>query len=150
MKKLIFTFFGVSILFLGIFVGIILENFRQSEQKIYNFSQTEISEKNIPVITFFQIENGEISGKITEGEARIQIEDSEISIVKDEKFTLDIRKILPMLKEIPHPKDMKFVASKRGKKYYPIDSPRAFLVTLKNRVFFKTREEAEAKGFVKY
>ena len=150
MKKLIFTFFGVSILFLGIFVGIILENFRQSEQKIYNFSQTEISEKNIPVITFFQIENGEISGKITEGEARIQIEDSEISIVKDEKFTLDIRKILPMLKEIPHPKDMKFVASKRGKKYYPIDSPRAFLVTLKNRVFFKTREEAEEKGFVKY
>ena len=150
MKKLIFTFFGVSILFLGIFVGIILENFRQSEQKIYNFSETEISEKTIPVLTFFQIENGELSGKITEGKARIQIENSEISILKDEKFTLDIRKILPMLREIPHPKDMKFVASKRGKKYYPVDSPRAFLVTLKNRVFFKTRDEAEEKGFVKY
>ena len=150
MKKLIFTFFGVSILFLGIFVGIILENFRQSEQKIYNFSETEISEKTIPVLTFFQIENGELSGKITEGEARIQIENSEISTIKPGEFSMNITEILPMLREIPHPENMKFVASKRGKKYYPIDSPRAFLVTVKNRVFFKTREEAEKKGFVKY
>lgn len=152
MKKIIFTFLGVSILFLGIFVGIILENFRQSEQKIYNFSHAEISDKNIPVLTLEQIENGKISGIVSHGELRIILapEDKKISVLKNETFSLDIREILPMLKEVPHPEGTQFVASKRGKKFYPIDSPRAFLITSKNRTFFKDESEAEEKGFVRY
>jgi hypothetical protein len=153
MKKIIFIFGTISVLCLGIFVGIILENFRQSEQKIQNFSQIEISEKKTPVLRFSQIENGKIFGKIESGEVRIFVKNKESFILNNSEFSefsMDIREILPMLKEIPHPKNTKFVASKRGKKFYPLDSPRAFLVTPKNRIFFVSKEEAEKKGFIKY
>ena len=40
-----------------------------------------------------------------------------------------------------------FVASKRGKRYYPAGSPAAGKLSPKNLLFFATRAEAEAAGF---
>lgn len=43
-----------------------------------------------------------------------------------------------------------FVASSRGKYYYQIDSNRANSLSEKNRIYFKSQEEAEKAGFKPY
>jgi len=40
-----------------------------------------------------------------------------------------------------------YLASSRGKKYYPVDCPAANNIKNENRVYFKTASEAEAKGY---
>lgn len=40
-----------------------------------------------------------------------------------------------------------FVASSRGKYYYPVSCSKARGLSEKNKLFFDTKEEAEAKGF---
>lgn len=159
MKKEIMAFLGASIFFIGIFTGIILEHLRQGEQKISYFTPTNISElpqipaqQKIPVISLFPIENGILLGKISGNEVRIDIvsqsgKKSLTQVFQTGPLALDIREIIPTLKEIPHPKNTKFTASKRGKKFYALDDPRAFLVSPKNRIFFATEEDAKEKGF---
>jgi len=43
--------------------------------------------------------------------------------------------------------EKKFVASKAGKKYYPMDAPQGQKIKEENRLYFKTAEEAEAAGY---
>jgi hypothetical protein len=40
-----------------------------------------------------------------------------------------------------------YLASSRGKKYYPIDCPASQNIKESNRVYFKTASEAESKGY---
>lgn len=40
-----------------------------------------------------------------------------------------------------------YLASSRGKKYYPIDCPASQNIKESNRVYFKTASEAETKGY---
>lgn len=40
-----------------------------------------------------------------------------------------------------------YLASSRGKKYYPIDCPAANNIKMENRIYFKTASEAENKGY---
>lgn len=40
-----------------------------------------------------------------------------------------------------------YLASSRGKKYYPVDCPSAANIKASNRVYFKTASEAEQKGY---
>jgi len=41
-----------------------------------------------------------------------------------------------------------FVASSRGKYYYPADCSLAKNLSEKNKIYFKTREEAESRGYI--
>jgi hypothetical protein len=150
-------FLGLSIFFLGIFIGIILENIREGEQKKFTFYPPLNAQQNIPVLHFETIENGILKGKVEHGQVRIIIPKSEIEIISPENnalphknFSISLAEILPMLKKIPAPENAQFVASKRGKKFYALDDPRAFLVSAKNRIFFFSKEEAEEKGFTKF
>ena len=43
----------------------------------------------------------------------------------------------------------KYVASTKGKYYYPLDCPLVNNLSEKNRVYFNSQEEAEAKGYLK-
>lgn len=40
-----------------------------------------------------------------------------------------------------------YVASKNGKRYYPVDCAAANRIASANRIWFQSREEAESKGF---
>jgi len=46
------------------------------------------------------------------------------------------------------PKEFSFVASSRGKYYYPIDCSLADGLKEENRIYFKTQQEAENKGYI--
>lgn len=48
---------------------------------------------------------------------------------------------------VEKPADAKFVASKAGKKYYPLDSSHAEKIKDDKRVYFKNEAEAEAAGY---
>lgn len=41
-----------------------------------------------------------------------------------------------------------FVASSRGKYYYPVDCSLAQNLSEKNKIYFQSKEEAEAKGYI--
>ncbi len=41
-----------------------------------------------------------------------------------------------------------FVASSRGKYYYPVDCSLSQNLSEKNKIYFSTKEEAEAKGYI--
>jgi hypothetical protein len=45
------------------------------------------------------------------------------------------------------PDGMKFVASSKGKKYYPVFSASGNRITPKNRLYFRTAKEAEIAGY---
>ncbi len=49
--------------------------------------------------------------------------------------------------EVAAPSDGQFVASKTGKKYYAVDSAQGKKIKEENKVFFATKEEAEATGY---
>jgi len=44
---------------------------------------------------------------------------------------------------------MQFVASKRGKKYYPVRSGEAQRIVPENRVYFESALQAEGAGYVR-
>jgi hypothetical protein len=50
-------------------------------------------------------------------------------------------------KTIIKPKEFPFVASSRGKYYYPVDCSLADGLKEENRIYFKTQQEAEEKGY---
>ncbi|MGC8651033.1 MAG: hypothetical protein ACP5RX_00140 [Minisyncoccia bacterium] len=41
-----------------------------------------------------------------------------------------------------------YVASSKGKYYYPIDCPLVDNLSEKNKIYFSTKEEAESKGYI--
>lgn len=47
-----------------------------------------------------------------------------------------------------HGADARFVASRRGKYYYPFFSPEGQKLAEKNRVYFRSEEEARAEGYI--
>lgn len=46
-----------------------------------------------------------------------------------------------------NPKETLFVASSKGKYYYPIDCPLAKKLSEKNKIYFKNSQEAETQGY---
>lgn len=50
---------------------------------------------------------------------------------------------------IPVPEGMAFVASKKGKKYYAVDSAAGERIAPQNRLYFRTEVAAKAAGFVR-
>jgi len=51
-------------------------------------------------------------------------------------------------KTITEPKEFPFVASSRGKYYYPVDCGLANGLKEENRIYFRTQQEAENNGYI--
>lgn len=145
--------FGVSIAFAGI--GIILGAMGGFWWVSTNVSRNSLQSPSIAtqqkasIVSLLSIENGILTGTVEGGEVRVIVNAANAISAENGNFSIDIVEILPMLKSIPAPDGMLFVASKSGKKYYPLDSPSAFGLAVKNRIFFATEEEAKATGRTK-
>jgi len=107
---------------------------------------TENSPAEVCWLDFQKIENGVLRGKSGGEPVRIFLGEKNWEIL-NEQFSVDLSEILPMLKKLPAPADSNFVASQRGKYFFPLDSPRAFLIAGKNRVFFPDKKSAIDAGF---
>ncbi len=131
----------------GFFIGVYDEQKRNT-----GFSVVENHENtcNVPTINIHKIENGILPittiESIFPSEIRIIIDGKKDSLFildkKSNSIKIDVTSILPKIETIPAPAWAKFVGSKRGSTFWPLDHPRAFILAPKNRVFFKSKEDA--------
>ncbi|MBI3336642.1 hypothetical protein HYZ98_03710 [Candidatus Peregrinibacteria bacterium] len=89
-----------------------------------------------------------IEGRIL-GDARLFFGDELLIPTASGTFTVPPDLLLKNIVDIPVPDGMQFLASKRGKKYYPVGSAAGEQLVPENRIYFKTAEEAEKAGYVK-
>lgn len=101
----------------------------------------------IPTVTLTRIRNGNLEGEIR-GNVRFFIGDHPV-IGGSGSFVIPAGPLLKQVIEVNVPADARFVASKRGKKYYPVDASQAKSIAPGNRVYFQTSSQAEAAGYVR-
>ena len=144
-------FFSSACFFLGIYTEKqnILDN---NSQNIKIFNSENFQNKTIPTISLNQIQNGileisKIKNSINNDfELRVLLnnkpETLQIFTKDTQKLDFNVVEILPKIDFIPAPNWAKFVGSKRGSTFWPLDHPKAFLITSKNRIFFKDKQDA--------
>ena len=114
----------------------------------------EINQK-VPIVEITGFRSGYLFGKVSVRDMRLKTPE-QISVPNEQlEFSLNMSEFLPKEQQLVRsmvtgaPEDAKFVASKIGKYYYEIDSTSAKRLSLKNRRYFSTEEEAKKAGFQK-
>lgn len=151
----ILLFFLLAIGFLSGRLSIKAENMGTQEEikEIADISTT------VPTINFSTFDNGILYGKANDKDMRIFVNNQVIERKDDNSFFVDTSglKAAATAKSnsngninaanTPPPATFKFVASKNSKVYHPIGSSSANRISVKNRIYFTSKEEAKAKGF---
>ncbi len=101
---------------------------------------------DLPVVRIDGIANGALVGSV-EGVVRLSAGGTIIPVDDEGRFAIADRSILTNRITVMAPPGMRFVASSKGTKYYPVDSAGGQNIVPQNRVYFATAEEAEAAGY---
>lgn len=107
----------------------------------------EDSRPLVPVVWINGIENGSIYGN-SHGDVRVFLGERIIVPNASGAFRVYAGDLLRESVAVRVPSGMRFVASRRGKKYYPVASVSAARLAPRNRVYFADRESAEHAGFL--
>jgi hypothetical protein len=102
--------------------------------------------RRAPVVHVRRIEEGKIVGTVGTG-ARLIVGDEAVLPQPDRSFAIDAVPFLVNIVPVPVPPGTQFVASRRGKRYYPVSSAAAERLVPENRIYFERAEEAEAAGY---
>lgn len=105
-------------------------------------------EPDIPVVTLFGIRDGALQGQ-TRGEVRVVAGDRVVPLDGSGNFLIVDRAVLTNMISVSVPPGMRFVASRRGEKYYPIEDARAAQIVPENRLYFQDSASAERAGYVR-
>jgi len=100
----------------------------------------------VPVIRLHGVRNGGVEGEII-GDARLFLGEENVVPSASGAFCAPADLFLTNTVDIIVPDGMAFVASSRGKKYYPVQSAAGEKIVPKNRIYFRTAEEAERRGY---
>lgn len=108
----------------------------------------DLGRGTVPTVRIDGVKNGNVAGTILGG-ARLAV--GETIVVPDGSgaFRIPSSQLCTNIVSLSVPEGAQFVASRRGKKYYSVNSPAAAGLSPANLVFFKTAAEAEAAGFRK-
>lgn len=101
---------------------------------------------DVSVVHIDGIRNGALVGTVS-GEVRLVGGENFVDVAADGTFTIKDTKILTNVIQIQVPEGMHFVASKRGKKYYPVNSASAQNLSLENRIYFPDEQSAQKAGY---
>lgn len=107
---------------------------------------TEDVHQPVPVIRVLEVNDGDIVGTIGHG-ARLVLGEELVLPKEDGSFRIDAKAFLVNIIDIKIPHGVLFVASKRGSKYYPVDSSAGKNLVPQNRIYFRSAVEAEAMGY---
>jgi hypothetical protein len=134
------------LLILGLFAGSIITAWSLSNPAPIAIMHDESGE--IPSIEIEGIRNGALIGSVRGG---VSIKAGDKPVIPDASGAFMIRdaSVLTNVIHIDVPDGMHFVASKKGKKYYPIDSKSGRNIVPQNRVYFKSEDEAKKAGYVR-
>ena len=115
-------------------------------------SISEINQQ-IPLVTIKGIEDAKILGSVSDPSMRI-VSGDQVSLPDDDlRFELNIEHLGYIGQKravIEHviPEGALFVASKTGKYFYPLEAGQAKRLSVPNRVYFSTKEEAFSAGYL--
>lgn len=102
---------------------------------------------NIPVVRIIGMEDGFVRGSVR-GDVRVFFDEKIVVTDGSGSFRVPAGDFLRNVATVRVPAGMRFVASRRGKKYYPITSANAARLAPGNRLYFSDRESAERAGFL--
>lgn len=104
--------------------------------------------RRAPFVRVQEINDGRIIGTVGTG-ARLMIGDAVIVPHPNRTFAIDAAPFLVNIINVPVPRGTAYVASRKGKNYYPVDSSAGQKLTPENRLYFRSAAEAEAMGYVR-
>tara|TARA_B100000315_G_C14375002_1_gene494771 strand:+ start:94 stop:567 length:474 start_codon:yes stop_codon:yes gene_type:complete len=104
------------------------------------------SRRREPTVVLQGIQDGKLIGSMS-GEVRMWIGEQQIFADADGQFVAEPGPLLVNTISILIPEGMQFVASSRGKKYYPVLASQAQNLAPENRVYFPDAAAAEAAGY---
>lgn len=100
----------------------------------------------VPTVQIEHILNGNLEGNMSP-DVRLFLGDTQVFPTTSGSFSVFADVFLANNIKVIIPEGMYFVASKKGKKYYPVTSASANNLVPQNRVYFRTEEEAENAGY---
>jgi len=109
---------------------------------------TEDTRPLVPTVRVDGVRNGYLEGSIV-GNGRFVLGGHVVVTDQSGAFRVPANPLLTNMVTVTVPEGMKFVASKNGKKYYPVGSASASQIAPINRVYFKTAVDAEKAGYTK-
>lgn len=138
----------IGSLFLAVILGFVAGRIRSFQMHAVNSLSLQRDERlSIPVITIDAIHDGVIEGS-AKGQVRLIGEGKSVTPDNDGNFQIPLS-ILRRTVEVRVPPNAQFVASKKGKKYYKVDSPSGQRLKPETRVYFASEKEAEDAGFIR-
>ncbi len=116
---------------------------------LLSFQDTPITERSderaaVPVLHIDGMDGQTLKGRVS-GELRINMGTSVIP-AKDGPISIPLAGLKNVV-TITVPQGMRFVASDKGKYYYPVTSAAGEKIVPGNRVYFENEQQAEAAGF---
>lgn len=112
------------------------------------FIQRDLSRPPVPTVKLDGVYNSELKGSMV-GNARLFLGSEQVTPDASGAFLVPAGTLLTNHVSITVPAGMRFVASRRGKKYYPVGSAAAEGLAPANRVYFHTGEEASQAGYTR-
>lgn len=101
---------------------------------------------SVAVVHIDGIRNGALVGSV-QGSVYLTAGGKAVIPTEGGTFVITDKSVLTNMVEIAVPPGMQFVASKRGKKYYPVTSSQGQKLAPANRIYFPSAEAAEEAGF---
>lgn len=154
MKKSIahFILFSLLMFIAGGLIGYSAGHFKAVQATFPEIIPIQDTNPHQATIHLMEAKNGTLTGKVEGQKARIAYSSEHIlELAAGESFEIPLSNIDLQLfyLESQIPANTHFIASKSGKYYYHVLDKRSLGITPKNRVFFKTQEEAERAGYLK-
>lgn len=100
----------------------------------------------LPTVILKGIENGELTGEVR-GDVRIFLGNTQIIPNGSGAFRVPAGVLAKDVRTVAAPEGMRFVASRKGKRFYPVSSKQAQGLSPKNRIYFPTAEAAKTAGY---
>lgn len=122
-----------------------------TERRAFVSTPMQMRDLSRPLVSTVHLDgvyNGQLKGAML-GDARLFLGSEQVMPDQSGAFLVSAGALLINNIEITVPAGMRFVASKRGQKYYPVESASASALAPANRVYFRTAQEAEGAGYRK-
>lgn len=143
-EKTTFTLVVIIIFCVGFLAGNLAERLNVAKKSTIEFVEKNVGEM-VPVFIISEVSKSGIRGTATGGEIRLSA-GSEVVIASG---TGEV--FLPLSsgtwRDATIPNWAQFVASKKGKRAYSVESRSAQNLAPENRIFFRTGDEAQKAGY---
>ena len=134
------------VLLLGYLLGVFVLKVEEAVSPAPITSLHRDIHRRAPIVHIEEINNGKIVGVVGTG-ARLVFGQQVIVPRPDRSFSIDAHPFLLNIIDVPVPEGVRYVASSRGKNYYPVESSAGQNLAPANRVYFRTEEAAKAAGY---